>query len=98
MDWNQSAAKNLFTGPFGAGIPVVVTGVEHKLQGNWTPRFFIDRYGSTKVELVDTETGTHTKSTVGKYMAGMGNPGITLTNAQKLKASSVRRPIYPHLN
>jgi hypothetical protein len=36
------------------GIPVVITNV--RMQGEWTPEYFIARYGSKDVTIVDCET------------------------------------------
>jgi hypothetical protein len=36
------------------GVPVVITNV--RMQGEWTPEYFIARYGSKDVTIVDCET------------------------------------------
>lgn len=38
------------------GVPVVVTGIERRLQGKWTPDDFIYSYGSQKVTPIDSVT------------------------------------------
>src|SRR5215510_8841106 len=31
------------------GIPVIISGVSDTFQGDWSPRYFIERYGNQKV-------------------------------------------------
>ena len=73
---------------WGRDQPIVVTGVEHKLQGQWTPDYFARIYGSEKVTLVDCETELTQPSTVGDFFENFDLVG---KGAQilKLKVRSV---------
>jgi hypothetical protein len=57
------------------GIPVVVTGVQSHLQGDWTPDYFIERYGTAKVTLVDCETEGAQQSTVAEFFRNFSAVG-----------------------
>ena len=54
------------------GRPIVVTGVHHRLQGTWTPKYFVDRFGSQEVTLVDCKTDTEFSSTVANFFQHFG--------------------------
>lgn len=44
------------------GVPIVVRGIERRLQGKWTPDDFIHDYGPQKVTPIDCLTGMPVKS------------------------------------
>jgi hypothetical protein len=57
------------------GIPVVVTGVHTRLQGDWAPDYFIQRYGTQKVTLVDCETDYTQQTTVSDFFRHFNSAG-----------------------
>jgi hypothetical protein len=57
------------------GIPVVVTSLHAHLQGNWAPEYFIQRYGTQKVTLVDCETDCTQQSTVSDFFRHLDGAG-----------------------
>jgi hypothetical protein len=61
--------KTLWAG----GHPVVVTGVQHIFQGRWTPQYFMERFGSERVTVVDCETTLERKSTVADFFESFGS-------------------------
>ncbi|KAI0754544.1 hypothetical protein C8Q80DRAFT_1297762 [Daedaleopsis nitida] len=68
------------------GFPVVVTGLERRLQGRWSPDDFIHDYGSQKVTPVNAMTGEPVKciSSVAAFFGLLKEPK-SHTNLLKLK-------------
>ena len=63
----RNAPLSEFQRACSQGIPVVVTGVDAGLHGDWGPEYFIERYGSHKVTLVDCESECTRQSTVALF-------------------------------
>ena len=63
----RNAPLSEFQRACSQGIPVVVTGVDGGLHGDWGPEYFIERYGSHKVTLVDCESDCTRQSTVAQF-------------------------------
>lgn len=76
------------------GIPVVVTGVDAALQGDWAPQYFIERYGSQKVTLVDCETDCTQQSTVSDFFQGLRGTG----DRRQILKLKVSLSIFNHQN
>jgi hypothetical protein len=68
------------------GIPVVITNV--RMQGEWTPEYFIARYGGKDVTVVDCETEATFPSTVADFFLQFGKRGRIL----KIKVSFTPLP------
>jgi hypothetical protein len=79
------------------GRPIVVTGLQRRLQGKWDPTYFIERFGSQKVTLIDCETESQVKSTVADFFQGFG-PATGDKRIVKLKARAIWIPSLPLLN
>ena len=52
------------------GVPVVITNV--RMQGDWSPEYFIARYGSKDVTIVDCETEATLPGTVADFFLQFG--------------------------
>ncbi|KIM80675.1 hypothetical protein PILCRDRAFT_52980, partial [Piloderma croceum F 1598] len=61
------------------GTPVVITDIE--IQGNWTPEYFIKRYGDENVTVENCETDETVPTTVMEFFLHFGKR----TNIMKLK-------------
>lgn len=66
------------------GIPVVITDVDSRLQGDWGPSYFIQQYGREKVVIQNCETQTNRQSTVAEFFRDFGGP-TERTRILKLK-------------
>jgi hypothetical protein len=64
---SRDAPFSEFQKYWSQGIPVVVTGVHTNLQGDWGPQYFIERYGTQRVTLVDCETDNTQQTTVSHF-------------------------------
>ena len=73
------------------GIPVVVTGLHACLQGDWTPAYFMERYGSQKVTLVDCETDSMQQSTVSDFFRNFDSS----SGRQHILKLKVNHPLLP---
>jgi hypothetical protein len=71
----RHARLSVFQQHWSQGIPVVVTNVQTTLQGNWTPEYFIERYGEQKVTLVDCETDSMLQATVSDFFKNFNDVG-----------------------
>ena len=69
------ARLSVFQQHWSQGIPVVVTNVQTKLQGNWAPEYFIERYGEQKVTLVNCETNSMLPATVSDFFQNFNDVG-----------------------
>ncbi|KAI0309672.1 hypothetical protein OF83DRAFT_1037631, partial [Amylostereum chailletii] len=65
----------LYLAAWRHGIPLVITGLEDRLQGAWTPEGFIKDYGTKMVRLVNTKTNeiSEKTSTVERFFELFGN-------------------------
>ncbi|KAI0055386.1 hypothetical protein BV25DRAFT_1775028, partial [Artomyces pyxidatus] len=54
------------------GIPIVVDVDRKKLQGGWTPRDFIRRFGDRKITVVNAQTNRSSPSTVKSFFEQFG--------------------------
>jgi hypothetical protein len=52
--------------------PLVVNNVHHIMQGEWTPEYFVQRFGSQEVMITDCETNYDYSSTVSQFFRGFG--------------------------
>ena len=62
----------IFRQSLAQGRPIVVHDVHHRLQGTWKPSYFIERFGSQEVMLVDCKTDTEFTSTVADFFQQFG--------------------------
>jgi hypothetical protein len=76
-DKNANYAE--FQRHWSQGTPVVITDIE--IQGNWTPEYFIKRYGGKDVTVENCETNETTPITVMEFFLHFGKR----TNIMKLK-------------
>jgi hypothetical protein len=49
--------------------PLVVNNVHHIMQGEWTPEYFVQRFGSQEVMITDCETNYDYSSTISEASA-----------------------------
>jgi hypothetical protein len=63
---------SLFQRSWSQGEPVVVTDIQHILQGRWTPEYFVEVYGREKITIVDCESEQQYKSTVADFFLSFG--------------------------
>jgi [histone H3]-dimethyl-L-lysine9 demethylase len=54
------------------GSPVVVHGLLSKMEGMWTPDFFVEKYGNQECSVVDCQSDASKKTTVGKFFSTFG--------------------------
>lgn len=54
------------------GQPVVVTDLGETIQGNWTPTYFRDFFGSETVTIVNCNTEAEYQSTVAEFFDSFG--------------------------
>lgn len=76
------------------GEPLVVTSVQYVMQGNWTPAYFVQRYGSQEVTITDCESNHEYSSTVAQFFSGFGTQKSG-TNNRVLKLK-VMPPFFVH--
>jgi hypothetical protein len=62
----------LFQRSWSQGEPIVVTDLQHILQGRWTPEYFVEVYGSEKITVVDCDSEQQFKSTVADFFLSFG--------------------------
>jgi hypothetical protein len=86
----------VFQRHWSQGIPVVVTNIQTKLQGNWAPEYFIERYGEQKVTLVNCETNSMLQSTVSDFFKNFNDAGDR-KQILKLKAGLFSDHIFTRL-
>jgi hypothetical protein len=68
------------------GVPMVVSHIESRLQGDWGPSYFIDQYGSNKVTIQNCATLEEKHSTVGEFFRTFGTTSLDdRTQILKLK-------------
>jgi hypothetical protein len=77
-----------FESIWGRETPVIVTDVLSKLQGKYDPIYFIQRYGSQSVNLVDCDTGCMQASKVADFFRDFGS-GAQRKSIEKLKVFSL---------
>jgi hypothetical protein len=53
-------------------LPVVVTDLGDTIQGNWTPAYFRDFFGSETVTIVNCNTDAEYESTVAEFFDSFG--------------------------
>ena len=76
--------------------PLVVTGVQHTMQGKWTPAYFTQRYGSDVVTITDCESDNEYTSTVAQFFSGFGAEKTQTNNrVLKLKAGAPLVSVFP---
>lgn len=68
----QSLNHPAFLRSFARGRPVVVSDVHHLWRGTWQPSYFVERFGSEKVALVDCKTNLEFESTVAFFFQHFG--------------------------
>jgi [histone H3]-dimethyl-L-lysine9 demethylase len=68
----QSLNYNAFQQSLAYGKPLVITGLQHRIQGTWNPEYFVGQYGSQKITLIDCETESELKSTVADFFRDFG--------------------------
>ncbi|EMD40603.1 hypothetical protein CERSUDRAFT_80259 [Gelatoporia subvermispora B] len=55
------------------GAPLIVTGVLPKFQIQWTPEYFKNKYGTQNCLIVECQTDTNRRVTVGDFFSWFGN-------------------------
>jgi hypothetical protein len=63
----RTASLEQFQKFWSQGLPLVITGLQSQMQGDWTPEYFIMRFGTQKVTLVDCKTESTQLSTVAEF-------------------------------
>ena len=55
------------------GLPLVVTGLLHKFQLQWTPEYFKTKYGTQSCLILECQTDRNNRVTVGEFFSWFGN-------------------------
>jgi hypothetical protein len=98
----RMSAKHLSYGVFrrswSQSEPMVVTDVQHTLQGSWNPDYFKQTFGHQSVTVIDCETNEELKSTVRDFFETFGSP-VTQRRTLKIKVRMYRRILLePYFN
>ena len=78
------------------GNPLVISGTNRRLQGQWGPEYFINTHGSLKVAPIDCTTdkaADHARITVSEFFRRFTGE-VPCNSAQKLKVRSVSAAEY----
>jgi hypothetical protein len=70
-----------FTASLAQGTPIVITGLQRRMQGTWYPGYFIQRFGSHRVNLVDCGDESEVQTTVADFFRTFG----VATNGKVMK-------------
>jgi JmjC domain, hydroxylase len=65
--------QSMFQRSLVNGEPMIVTDVQHTLQGKWGPDYFVDNFGGEKVTIIDCETEREYQSTVADFFSSFGS-------------------------
>jgi [histone H3]-dimethyl-L-lysine9 demethylase len=80
--------KNLdyaaFKRSWARGEPIIVTDVQHTIQGTWDPTYFTEVFGPESVTVVDCKTDQEVNSTVAEFFQTFGDSGLQ-SRALKIK-------------
>ncbi|KAH7917085.1 hypothetical protein BV22DRAFT_988083, partial [Leucogyrophana mollusca] len=68
-----------------SGNPLVVVHVDTRLQGDWSPAYFVEKYGTHHVTLVDCESERRQASTVADFFASFGDTAARIDGDPVLK-------------
>ena len=82
VSWEELTADQ-FSRNWLLGIPVVVTGVDKVLQGEWTPHDFAKYYGNQKVTVLDCTAPNDlrgTSLTSKTFFSRLADPSSRFTN------------------
>jgi hypothetical protein len=82
----------MFKQSLTCGRPILVTGLQRRLQGPWVPQYFIERFGLQKVVLIDCESDSEVKGTVADFFGSFG-PGEEGKRVLKLKVNAIPVPL-----
>ena len=62
-----------FVSLWSRGIPLVVNGLLSRFHVEWSPQYFIERYGAQACIIVDCEGDTNRRITVGEFFGWFGH-------------------------
>ncbi len=65
--------EDVFRRVWVKGEPLVVTGVLHKFQLQWTPDYFRTKYGTQSCLILECQTDRNNRVTVGEFFSWFGN-------------------------
>lgn len=80
---------DVFQNLLSEGIPMVIRGVHARLDGEWTPAAFSERYGSEVVTIVDSRKNIPVKMRLDEFFRLFELDDGQLDGVIKLKASAV---------
>ncbi|KAK7061321.1 Clavaminate synthase-like protein [Favolaschia claudopus] len=63
---------DVFRSLWARGDPLLVTDAGKKLKINWSPEYFIEKYGEQPVVLIECQTDENMRTTVGEFFKGFG--------------------------
>lgn len=72
MKFDYNFPEESFRKLWSNGVPLVIMGVNSKLQSSWTPEYFIANYGRKPCRIEETSTGLGRKSTVAEFFSSFG--------------------------
>lgn len=107
---DSELTDDIFRRVWGRGEPLVVTGLLPKFQVEWTPDYFKAKYGTQGCLILECQSDTNKRVTVGEFFSWFGNYSgrrdcwklkvrarlILLQRASVLPGSSFRNRIGPH--
>ena len=64
--------EDTFRELWARGEPLVVEGLQSRFTIEWSPQYFVDKYGAVGCNIVDCQTDVNKKTTVGAFFEMFG--------------------------
>jgi lysine-specific demethylase 3 len=92
---DSELTDDVFRATWAQGRPIVVTGLLSKFKLQWTPEYFIEKYGTQSCLIVECQTDVNKRVTVGEFFSWLGKYEGR-TECWKLKVLYSRQPNPSH--
>ncbi|KAJ7899515.1 Clavaminate synthase-like protein [Mycena olivaceomarginata] len=69
---DHELTEEVFRQLWAHGEPLLVTNVGHKLKVDWSPQYFIDKYGDYNCEIIECQTDATQQLSVGQFFTTFG--------------------------
>lgn len=89
---HEDFTEDIFRPLWAKGDPIVVTGLLHRFDIEWTPEYFIEKYGDVECQIVDCQSEKAHDTEVGQFFKKFGKYENRKT-CWKLKVRAVFRSL-----